>query len=109
MSTVTCAARSGAGEGGVGEGALGFKALGKGGFVKKEWFVFLVCALAIAVPVSAQTQQNSDLRLYDAFNQKFLDPTKWATSSPCFTWTVLECLREIQHGQLRLAVRGSGA
>jgi hypothetical protein len=61
----------------------------------------------IALTPSAVAQGASPV--YDNFNQKFLDPTKWATSSPCFTWTVLECVREIQDGQLRLAVRGYGA
>jgi len=46
---------------------------------------------------------------YDNFNARFLDSNKWATSSPCFTWTVLDCAREIQNGQLLLAVRGFGA
>jgi hypothetical protein len=58
----------------------------------------------------AQAQQSSlDFVLYDNFNQQFLSPAKWATSSPCFTWSVLECVREIQNGELRLAVRGYGA
>src|SRR5262249_14840593 len=58
---------------------------------------------------SAYGQWSPPLVRFDNFNQKFLDPNKWATSSPCFTWTVLDCVREIQNGQLRLGVRGFGA
>jgi len=57
----------------------------------------------------AYGQWSPPLVRFDNFNQKFLDPNKWATSSPCFTWTVLDCVREIQNGQLRLGVRGFGA
>jgi hypothetical protein len=57
----------------------------------------------------AQAQSSEHLILYDDFNQQFLNPNKWATSSPCFTWTVLECAREVQNGRLRLEVRGYGA
>jgi hypothetical protein len=70
--------------------------------------IFVVCFLCFSVRVQAQ-QSSGHLVLYDNFDGKFLDPTKWATSSPCFTWTVLDCAREIQDGKLRLAVRGYGA
>ncbi len=65
-------------------------------------FVILVC-----FSLQAQAQESSVL--YDNFNQTFLDPTKWATSSPCLFQSVLECVREIQNGKLRLEVRGYGA
>lgn len=45
---------------------------------------------------------------YDTFNQKWLDPAKWLATGP-FCWGGLECVREIQNGQLRLAVRNFGA
>ena len=67
----------------------------------------LIAAIAcLSIPGMAQ---QSSFVLYDNFNRQFLDTNKWAPSSPCFTWTVLECVREIQNGQLRLAVRGAGA
>lgn len=69
----------------------------------------LVPACLLYVCLSAEAQSPQELSLYDNFNQQFLNPNKWATSSPCFTWSVLECVREIQNGQLRLAVRGYGA
>jgi len=69
------------------------------------WFLSLL--LSLSSSFSVQAQQPS-MVLYDNFNQRFLSPTKWATSSPCFTWTVLDCVREIQNGELRLAVRGYG-
>jgi hypothetical protein len=68
-------------------------------------FVAAICFLS----VSGMAQSSSSFVLYDNFNRQFLDPNKWGPSSPCFTWTVLECVREIQNGQLRLAVRGAGA
>lgn len=70
----------------------------------------LVLAFFLCFSFLVQAQQSSlHFVLYDNFNQQFLSPNKWATSSPCFTWSVLECTREIQNGQLRLAVRGYGA
>lgn len=67
---------------------------------------FLAAIFCLSIPGMAQ---QSSFVLYDNFNRQFLDTNKWGTSSPCFTWTVLECVREIQNGQLRLAVRGAGA
>ena len=68
------------------------------------WLLLFACFSTVA-----HGQSLPSLVRYDNFNQRFLDPNKWATSSPCFTWTVLDCVREIQNGQLRLAVRGYGA
>jgi hypothetical protein len=71
----------------------------------------VTCSLLVLVCLSGAMygQSSPPLVRYDNFNQRFLNPNKWATSSPCFTWTVLDCVREIQNGQLRLAVRGYGA
>jgi len=45
---------------------------------------------------------------YDTFNEGWLDPTKWLATDPnC--WFTLECVREIQNGRLRLALRSFGA
>jgi hypothetical protein len=55
---------------------------------------------------------------YDDFNRKWLDPGKWYAMDPgypdyfeaCyFSTNVLECVREIQDGKLRLAVKSYGA
>src|ERR1700756_1492098 len=70
--------------------------------------MLLVCIVCVSVQAQVQGTE-TQLGAYDNFNRQFLDPTKWATSSPCFTWTVLDCVREIQNGRLRLAVRGYGA
>jgi len=45
---------------------------------------------------------------YDTFNERWLDPAKWLTGFDCGPST-MECVREIQNGQLRLAVRQFGA
>jgi len=45
---------------------------------------------------------------YDTFNEKWLDPAKWLATGP-WCWGALECVREIQNGQLRLAARNFGA
>jgi hypothetical protein len=71
-------------------------------------WICLAMIVCLSLPSMAQRAPSS-LVSYDNFNRQFLDPNKWQVSSPCFTWTVLECVREIQNGQLRLAVRGAGA
>ena len=68
-------------------------------------FVLLV---SLSHMVHAQ-QPSSNLVLYDNFNERFLDPTRWSPYGACFTWSVLECVREIQEDRLRLAVRNYGA
>jgi len=50
--------------------------------------------------------QNS-LSLYDDFSEGFIDPSKWSVSPMC-GFTGYDCVREVQHGHLRLAVRGYG-
>ena len=45
---------------------------------------------------------------YDTFNERWLDPAKWATGIDCGALT-MECFREIQNGHLRLALRNFGA
>ena len=74
----------------------------------KNTAILFAVTFCLALPGMAQ-QSSSSFVLYDNFNQKFLDTNKWEPSSACFTWTVVECVREIQNGQLRLAVRGTGA
>jgi len=69
----------------------------------------LLAFIASLLTPAQLTSAQSGLIMYDNFNQRFLNPSKWLTSSPCFTLTVLECAREIQNGHLRLEVRGYGA
>src|SRR5215472_171457 len=45
--------------------------------------------------------------LYDDFSEGFIDPSKWSVSPMC-GFTGYDCAREVQHGHLRLAVRGFG-
>lgn len=68
----------------------------------------MVGALAVVMPALAQNQSSSGLRLYDSFDHKFLDPSKWLAQSQC-GGTVMECAREIHEDQLRLRVRAYGA
>jgi hypothetical protein len=67
----------------------------------------LFTVMSCAAQNTASTQ---GLRLYDDFNHRFLDPSKWSTMNACFTFNGLEqeCVREIQYGQLRLAHRNYG-
>jgi len=51
---------------------------------------------------------SSNLVLYDTFDERFLDPARWSPYGVC-SWSVLECVREIQEDRLRLAVRSYGA
>jgi hypothetical protein len=68
-------------------------------------FVLLV---SLSRMVYAQ-QPSSNLVLYDNFDERFLNPAKWSPYGTCFTWSVLECVREIEEDRLRLAVRNYGA
>lgn len=54
-------------------------------------------------------QPLSNLVLYDSFDERFLDPSRWIPSGACFIGSGLECVREIQEDSLRLAVRNYGA
>jgi hypothetical protein len=67
-------------------------------------------ALFIALPCawSQQSQPPSGLHLYDNFNKPFIDTSKWATQGLCGPPT-MECVREIERGQLRLRSRAYGA
>ena len=59
---------------------------------------------------SKENGQLSRPRYYDTFNGQWLDPTKWITYGPgCALGFTMECVREIQKGRLRLAVRNIGA
>ena len=86
--------------------------------------VFFVCIGQAQYTGSATTQnlnfqqtQATAGTLYDDFNEKWLDPMKWAAMSgassayteACYWSTnILECIREIRDGKLRLAVKSYG-
>ena len=54
------------------------------------------------------TSASSSLKLYDNFNSAYLDPSKWTMAWQCGA-PAMECVREIENGQLRLRVRAFGA
>jgi hypothetical protein len=72
--------------------------------------VILLTGPAWAQNQNFQGDQQDRLVYYDTFNQRWLDPEKWSAWGPyCSNWGTLECVREIQNGRLRLAVRNIGA
>ena len=71
----------------------------------------VIVALAMGSPQQAKSQQaqvQSGAILYDDFSRKWLDPAKWKPMNPNCWGNVLECVREIRDGRLRLAVRNFG-
>lgn len=76
---------------------------------KLATFLSIVAICTCLSHVAYAQQPQTGLVLYDDFDQRFLNPAKWSTSGACFTWSVLECVREIQDDRLRLAVRDYGA
>jgi len=72
----------------------------------------MVFALVVSLTVPSfaqQIQSSSGLKLYDSFDQRFINPAKWYTQWQCGAPTVMECEREIQDGQLHLRVRAYGS
>jgi len=61
----------------------------------------LACA-ALSIPATAQSQ--SGLRLYDSFDGRIINPSKWIPLQDC-VGTVMECVREVKDDHLRLRVR----
>jgi hypothetical protein len=73
--------------------------------------IMLLVAVGLAQSTGGQksTQQlNCPQQVYDRFDGKWLDTAKWAPDTPT-CYGSLECVREIQNGQLRLAVRNFGS
>jgi hypothetical protein len=72
----------------------------------------LACAGALfaALPCLAQPLTGLSFSpIYDAFNHPWLDPARWeAGMNHCWS-NNLECVREIEHGKLRLATRNTGS
>jgi hypothetical protein len=70
----------------------------------------LVASLAFANWAQQPTALSSRSVYYDTFNEQWLNPTKWIPNGPgCERGFTMECVREIQNGRLRLAVRNIGA
>ena len=69
--------------------------------------VLSVCTILNTMAL-AQSRKPSVLHLYDNFNQVLIDPSKWLAASQCGS-PAMECVREIENGQLRLRVRSYGA
>ena len=81
----------------------------RGILVKNLMFGALaVGALVLITGAVAQNRPGLGLRLYDSFDGRFLDPSKWLAQWQC-GGTVMECVREISDDQLRLRVRAYGA
>ena len=71
-------------------------------------FAFLV-VLAAVVPVGRAQQLPSSISpVYDDFNHRWIDPAKWQVGAGCWA-SHLECVREIEDGKLRLALRSFGS
>jgi hypothetical protein len=80
--------------------------------VKKVGLHSVVFALATSLALTSLAQQIpsfAGLRLYESFDQKFINPAKWYSQWQCGSPGVMECEREIQDGQLHLRVRAYGA
>lgn len=58
----------------------------------------LAVSLLSATMIGAEEKPDA----YDTFNKPWIDPAKWIGGLGCSDWTTLECVREIQHGRLRL-------
>ena len=80
--------------------------------MKTKYAAALVLSWLLAGIVAAQTSPSRATEtagsLYDNFNQNFIDPSKWSAIWQCGS-PAMECVREIENGQLRLRVRAYGA
>jgi hypothetical protein len=76
----------------------------------KRNFVLGFLLFSVLSCAAQNTTSTQGLTLYDNFNHRFLDPSKWSTGSACFTTNGLEeeCVRQIQNGRLHLAHRNYG-
>jgi hypothetical protein len=78
--------------------------------------VLMILALAGSLTQSAGAQTaspaNNEQQAYETFNGPWIDPQRWlalANTDPCRDSTnVMECVREIQGGKLRLLVKSYG-
>lgn len=73
------------------------------------------CAVSVLIAVAGngfaqiQSSQNSELKLYDNFEGRYLNPEKWVSEWQCGSPSVMECDRGIVDHKLRLYVRAYGA
>ena len=91
-----------------------FETSERGNPMKRISILALMLFVISGLPARAQQTKDKEAArgrksvYYDTFNQKWLDPAKWLANDPqC--WGTLECVREIQDGHLRLALRAFGA
>src|SRR5436305_1590229 len=77
---------------------------------KTPFSVLAWVILATGLPIPTWAQQPSTVpRYYDTFTEPWLNPDKWEAMGPfCAQGLTLECVREIQDGRLRLALRNMG-
>lgn len=75
-----------------------------------KWYSLLLLFVAtLPFAASAQKSQSAaSLHLYDNFNKPFIDTSKWTAQWQCGS-PAMECVREIEQGQLRLRSRAYGA
>jgi hypothetical protein len=63
--------------------------------------------VAIGQAQLTRVKKSPQQPIYDRFGAKWLDPAKWQLASPVCD-SALECVREIENGKLRMAVRNFG-
>jgi hypothetical protein len=73
--------------------------------------IFSIVLLGAMFATFAPSAHAQNSLVYDNFNAQWLDPGKWTPGPNCGNWGNggLDCVREIQNGQLRLSIRNSGA
>jgi hypothetical protein len=77
--------------------------------MRHKVIVACACVLFAALPCLAQQPAAFPFfSIYDDFNQRWLDPQKWAFGVDGCWGSCLESVREIDHGKLRLAIRSIG-
>ena len=83
--------------------------------MKHRVFLILVSAIALSASLTivggvvAQTGGTTQTPgIYDNFSGQWIDPSRWLTGVPNCWGLSLECVREIQNGQLRLLARNIG-
>jgi len=77
----------------------------------------LAVMLSMTFPYATWAQQLAPkpahklYKVYDAFDGKLIDPSKWRSNDPrpCGSGSALECVREIEGGRLHMRVRNYGA
>jgi len=74
---------------------------------------YAICLTLVISPTftasGQQLQPATGLKLYDSFDQRFINPAKWYTQWQCGSPNVMECEREIQDNHLHLRVRAYGS